>query len=70
MTGVIALEIETASAKIAHSGVSDDEADYDIPVWAGVLPIRSSTAELVDDGRLLAGVGPSDAVKAMQRRKI
>lgn len=70
MTGVIAFEIETGSAKIAGDGVDDDEADYDIPVWAGVLPITSSTAELVDDERLVPGVQPSDAVKAMQRRKI
>jgi nitroimidazol reductase NimA-like FMN-containing flavoprotein (pyridoxamine 5'-phosphate oxidase superfamily) len=70
MTGVIALEIETGSAKIADSGVDDEEADYEIPVWAGVLPIASSTAEMVDDARLLPGVEPSDAVRAMQNRKI
>jgi hypothetical protein len=70
MTGVIAFEIETGSAKIANSGVDDDEEDYKIPVWAGVLPMASSTAELVDDERLLPGVAPSPAVKAMQHRKI
>ena len=70
MTGVIAFEIETGSAKIADSGVDDDEADYEIPVWAGVLPMTSATAEIVDDQRLLPGVEPSAAVRAMQNRKI
>ncbi len=70
MTGVIALEIETGSAKISNQGVDDEEEDYEIPVWAGVLPLTLSTGSLVDDDRLLAGVAPSDAVKAMQNRTI
>ena len=70
MTGVIAFEIETGSAKIAGSGVDDDEEDYEIPVWAGVLPVTLSIAGMVDDERLLPGVEPSDVVKAMQNRKI
>ena len=70
MTGVIALEIDTASAKIADSGVDDEDDDYEIPIWAGVLPITSMTGSLVDDDRLLPGVEPSAAVRAMQKRKI
>jgi hypothetical protein len=70
MTGVIALDIETASAKISDEGVEDEEEDYEIPVWAGVLPITSTTGSLVDDQRLLPGVEPSAVVKAMQNRKI
>ena len=70
MTGVIALEIETASAKISDNGVEDEDDDYEIPVWAGVLPITSSIGALVDDDRLIPGVVPSDVVKAMQGRKI
>lgn len=70
MTGVIALEIDTASAKIAEDGVEDEDYDYEIPIWAGVLPITSMTCSLVDDDRLLPGVEPSAAVRAMQNRKI
>ena len=70
MTGVIALEIDTASAKIADDGVEDEDYDYGIPIWAGVLPITSMTGSLVDDDRLLPGVEPSAAVRAMQNRKI
>jgi hypothetical protein len=70
MTGVIAFEIETGSAKISDQGVEDDEEDYEIPVWAGVLPLTLSTGSLIDDKRVLPGVVPSDAVKSMQNRKI
>lgn len=70
MTGVIALEINTASAKIADSGVDDEDDDYRIPIWAGVLPITSSMGFPVDDDRLLPGVEPSAAVRALQGRKI
>lgn len=68
MTGVIALEIDTASAKISDSGVEDEDDDYEIPIWAGVLPITSSTGSLVTDERLLSGVEPSAVVRAMQNR--
>ena len=70
MTGVIALKIDTASAKIADSGVEDEDDDYEIPIWAGVLPITTSIGSPVDDERLLPGVEPSDVVRALQSRKI
>ncbi len=70
MTGVIALEIDTASAKIADSGVDDEDDDYEIPVWAGVLPITLSFGSLVNDDRLIPGVEPSDVVRALQSRKL
>lgn len=69
MTGVIALEIEAASAKISDKGVDDEEDDYDIPIWAGVLPIRQVIDAPVDDQRLLPGVAPSDVVMKLQERK-
>ena len=70
MTGVIQLDIETASAKISAAGAEDEEEDYDIPIWAGVLPITTSIGTLQDDERLLPDVEPSDVVKAMQNRTV
>ena len=40
-TSVIAMEIEEASAKIRAKGVADDEEDYDLPVYAERIPVRT-----------------------------
>lgn len=40
-TMVIAMDIEEASAKARAKGVGDDEADYALPVWAGVIPVST-----------------------------
>ncbi|HET6629045.1 MAG TPA: pyridoxamine 5'-phosphate oxidase family protein [Woeseiaceae bacterium] len=70
MTGVIAMTIETASAKIS-SGMPDDEPeDYEIPVWAGILPLASTLGALQDDGRVRDGVQPSAALLSMQHRSL
>lgn len=66
MTGVIELQIETASAKAASGMPNDEDEDYAIPIWAGVLPLESRFGELQSDDRLIEGVEPSAAVRAMQ----
>lgn len=38
-TTVLALPLEEVSAKVRTGGPLDDEADYALPVWAGVLPL-------------------------------
>lgn len=70
MTGVIALEIESASAKISAGMPDDEEADYDIPIWAGVLPVTTNIGTIESDDRLLPDVSASDAVRALQNRII
>ena len=64
MTGVIALQIETASAKIASGMPEDEDADYDIPIWAGVLPLETRTTTLQPDDRLVDDAQASDGVRA------
>jgi nitroimidazol reductase NimA-like FMN-containing flavoprotein (pyridoxamine 5'-phosphate oxidase superfamily) len=50
-TLVLALPIDEASAKIRTGGPVDDEEDYALPVWAGVLPLTLTPgAPLADDG--------------------
>lgn len=66
MTGVIALQIESASAKIASGMPDDEDADYDIPIWAGVLPIETHLTTLRSDERLIDNAQPSAAVRALQ----
>jgi uncharacterized protein len=40
-TSVVSIEIESASAKVRTGPPVDDEADYSLPVWAGLLPIEA-----------------------------
>jgi len=70
MTGVIALDVETGSAKISAKMPDDDPEDYDIPIWAGILPLTTRTGALQEDNRLVEGVEPSGTVLAMQHRMI
>ena len=66
MTGVISLQIESASAKISSGMPDDEDEDYDIPIWAGVLPIESRLTTLQSDDRLIDDAQPSAAVRALQ----
>ncbi|MDC0178549.1 pyridoxamine 5'-phosphate oxidase family protein [Woeseiaceae bacterium] len=68
MTGVIALQIDTASAKISSGMPDDEDEDYNIPIWAGVLPITSKIGQLQGDDRVLTEVEPSDTIQSMQYR--
>lgn len=70
MTGVIALNIDTASAKVSAGLPDDEEEDYAIPVWAGVLPVTTTIGDLQDDDKLLPGASASDAMRALQRRTL
>ncbi|MDH4049378.1 MAG: pyridoxamine 5'-phosphate oxidase family protein [Gammaproteobacteria bacterium] len=70
MTGVIEVSIDTASAKIATGMPTDEPEDYEIPVWAGVLPLVSRLESLQDDDRLLPDVKASAAVRALQNRTL
>lgn len=70
MTGVIALDIESASAKISAGMPDDEECDLGTPIWGGVLPLETRFAELVADDLVKDGVNPSDALKAMEGKKL
>jgi len=51
-TTVLCLPIEEASAKIRTGPPLDDEEDYALPMWAGVVPLKLVAGEPVDDPRL------------------
>jgi nitroimidazol reductase NimA-like FMN-containing flavoprotein (pyridoxamine 5'-phosphate oxidase superfamily) len=70
MTGVIAIEIESASAKVSTGMPTDEDEDYDIPIWAGILPLRSAFTTLQDDERILAGVEPSAVIRALEGKHL
>ena len=39
-TMVVRMRIEEASAKVRDKNVVDDEEDYALPIWAGVIPVQ------------------------------
>lgn len=54
-TSVLAMELGEASAKVRTGPPVDDEPDYALPVWAGVLPLAVQPGEPVPDERLPDG---------------
>jgi nitroimidazol reductase NimA-like FMN-containing flavoprotein (pyridoxamine 5'-phosphate oxidase superfamily) len=70
MTGVIELNIESASAKISTGMPDDEDEDYEIPIWAGVLPLEARLTTLQSDDRVLEGVEPSAIVKRLEDRAL
>ena len=51
-TTVLALPIEEASAKVRTGPPIDDDADYSLPHWAGVIPLSMQTGAPIADPKL------------------
>jgi uncharacterized protein len=51
-TKVLSLPLDEASAKVRTGPPIDDDEDYELPVWAGVLPLATEVAEPQPDPRL------------------
>jgi len=67
LTTVLALPLEEASAKVRTGPPLDDEEDYSLRVWAGVIPLKLTAGEPVADERLPEGVPVPDYVKHYKR---
>lgn len=61
-TTLISMSIEEGTAKIREGHPSDEEEDYDLPVWAGVIPIQQHIMAPVDDEQLTEGISVPDYV--------
>ena len=66
-TTVLEFVVEEASAKIRTGPPLDDEEDYSLPVWAGVLPLGLEQKAPVPDFRLAAGPGVPEYVLRYRR---
>ncbi len=55
-TSVLALPLEEVSAKVRTGPPIDDEEDYALPLWGGVVPLIQSFGEPMPDDRVLAGL--------------
>jgi hypothetical protein len=57
-TAVVTMLIDEASAKVRTGPPKDDDADYDLPIWAGVLPVRIAVGAVEADPRVGPGLEP------------
>jgi nitroimidazol reductase NimA-like FMN-containing flavoprotein (pyridoxamine 5'-phosphate oxidase superfamily) len=55
-TLVAAVPIAEASAKVRTGPPGDDEEDYVLPIWAGVIPLSVQAGDPIDDPRLGEGI--------------
>lgn len=67
-TTVVKIPIDSASAKIRVGPPGDDEEDYALPIWAGVLPFQQQTLRPVNDPRLNDGIPVPDYVLTYDRK--
>jgi len=56
MTSVLRLPLNEASAKVRVGPPIDDDEDYALNVWAGVVPLKLVAGEPISDPRLPDGV--------------
>jgi nitroimidazol reductase NimA-like FMN-containing flavoprotein (pyridoxamine 5'-phosphate oxidase superfamily) len=70
-TAVIEVSLDEASAKIRTGPPADDEEDYELPIWAGLLPLELNAKPAVDDPKLGPGIDKPDYVRRYtgKRRK-
>jgi len=66
-TTVLALPIEEVSAKVRTGDPKDDEEDYELPIWAGVLPLQVVPATPIPDTRLKPGIPVPENVAKYSR---
>ncbi len=66
-TQVVALSIDEASAKIRSGPPKDWHEDLDLPVWAGVVPLRMTAGEPIPVDDLPDGVSVPPYVSGFRR---
>jgi nitroimidazol reductase NimA-like FMN-containing flavoprotein (pyridoxamine 5'-phosphate oxidase superfamily) len=69
-TAVVALALDEASVKIRSGGPKDEDEDYDLDHWAGVLPITLTVGTAEPDPQLREGVELPDHIAALERRAV
>jgi nitroimidazol reductase NimA-like FMN-containing flavoprotein (pyridoxamine 5'-phosphate oxidase superfamily) len=66
-TTVLCLPLTEASAKIRTGPPIDDEEDYALPMWAGVVPLKLVGGEPINDPRLPDGIEVPEYAKTYTR---
>lgn len=61
-TTVLGMKIDEGSAKVRTGGPVDDDEDYALPIWAGVIPVRQVLGTPQPDPRNLPDVAMPDHI--------
>lgn len=69
ITKVLQLKIEEASAKIRNEGVTDDKDDYNLDIWAGILPISKNYGDPIADEKLKEKIEVSKSIQKIISRQ-
>jgi uncharacterized protein len=62
-TMVLSFKIEEISAKVRTGDPKDDEEDYDLSIWAGVIPLQTNRLTPINDSRLKSGIEVPSYIK-------
>ena len=64
-TGVLRVALDNASTKYRKGDPIDDDEDYELPIWAGVVPVTEVLGAPINDTRLSDGIAVPDNVNAL-----
>jgi nitroimidazol reductase NimA-like FMN-containing flavoprotein (pyridoxamine 5'-phosphate oxidase superfamily) len=67
-TSVLALPLDEASVKVRTGWPKDEDDDYDLDVWAGVVPAALTFGPAQSDPRLREGIGVPAHIAGLERR--
>lgn len=66
-TLLVAVDIDEASAKVRTGPPGDDDEDYELDIWAGVIPLEVTAAQAIADPLLKPGVEVPESVRSYRR---
>lgn len=67
-TTVLAIPLKEVSAKVRTGPPLDDEEDYTLPIWAGVLPLQQTPSAPIPDDRLPREIKVPEYVQKYSRQ--
>ena len=69
-TKVLKFSISEGSAKIRNEGVGDDKVDYELDIWAGLVPIERTYGIPISDPLLKSNIAVPQSVLNIKDEKI
>jgi hypothetical protein len=69
-TLILAVSLAESSAKVRTGPPTDDEADIDLPIWAGEIPLRTVALQSVADPALDKRLTPPASIEAFLDERV